>query len=130
MSRFRLLTRAEMESIPGISDPIPTSMWAVGAVDEKGLAAAVAVYHVAHADPIWVRPDLRGNGVARDLWHAAKKEAAFRRYGPEVFFGMIPDNPGEPTESRLAAGAVAAGGYELNARFFVVPIPPDEEDIP
>ena len=126
MSEFRLLTRAEMESIPGISDPIPGSMWAVGMVDEKGLAAAIAVFWVAHADPIWVRPDLRMQGVARKLWTAAEQEMRIRRYGPEVAFVMTPDTPGQPTEDKLAAVALEMGGREVTARAFVIPV--GEED--
>lgn len=122
MREFRLLTRPEMESVPGISDPIPGSMFAVGLVDEQGVAAAIGVFWVAHADPIWVRPDLRRNGIARELWAATKKEIAFRKYGPEVFFSMAPGIPDDETAARLEAGAKAAGGQELNARFFVVPV--------
>jgi len=122
MSEFRLLTRPEMESIPGIVDPIPGSMFAVGMVDEKGLAAACAVFFVVHGDPIWVREDLRKTGVARELWEATRKEIEWRNMGPEVFFGMSEHTPGQPTEDRLAAAAILAGGHELKARFFVVPV--------
>jgi hypothetical protein len=122
MSEFRLLTRAEMEAIPGIADPIPGSMFAVGMVDEKGLAAACGVFFVVHGDPIWVREDLRKTGVAKELWEATRKEIEWRNMGPEIFFSMSETIPGQPTEDRLAAAAIKAGGHELKARFFVVPV--------
>lgn len=118
-----------METVPGMMSDIPGSMFAVGGVDEKGVAAAIGVFFVAHADPIWVRPDLRRNGIARELWAAAKKEIAFRRYGPEVLFAIVPGIPDDETAARLIAGVSAAGGQELEARFFTVPVL-EESDTP
>ena len=62
MTEFRLLTREEMESVPGMSDPIPGSLFAMGSVDSKGVAAAIGVFMVMHADPIWIREDMRAHG--------------------------------------------------------------------
>jgi hypothetical protein len=122
MSEFRLLTQSEMEQIPGIQDPIPSSMFAVGAVDEKGLAAACGVFLVVHADPIWVREDLRLNGIAKRLQKAAFEEVASRRLGSEVFFSMSETIPDPATQAKLAEEAIRCGAQELKARFFVVPV--------
>jgi hypothetical protein len=123
MSDFRLLTRAELESVPGMQEPIPRSLFAVGMVDEKGVAAACGVFMVIHADPIWVRPDLRNGGkLLLHLWEATVKEIVERGLGPEVFVGMTPENPGQPTEGLVERMCLYAGGSEIKARFFVVPV--------
>lgn len=122
MSEFRLLTRPEMETVPGICKPIPRSMFAVGMVDEKGVAAALGIFMVIHADPIWVRPDVRHQGIARRLWDEAKAEIQSQHLGPEVFFSMTPEIPGYPLEEKIAEVAIELGGAELEARFFVIPV--------
>lgn len=123
MSVIRLLTRAETESVPGMQDPIPGSLFAVGLVDEKGVAAACGVFLVVHADPIWIRPDLRNSGkLLLHLWEEAEKEIRLRNFGSEVFVGMTPENPGQPTEGLVERMCLFAGGSELKARFFVVPV--------
>jgi hypothetical protein len=120
---FRLLTREEIEAVPGMQDPIPGSLFAVGMVDEKGVAAACGVFLVVHVDPIWVREDLRLDGVSLRLWDATAKEIAWRRLGSEAFFSMSETVPGQPTEDKLAEEAGKFGAQELKARFFVIPIP-------
>ena len=119
----RLLTREELETVPGMQSPVPESLFAVGAVDEEGVVAACGVFLVLHADPIWIRPDMRHAGkLPLQLWRAAQEEIAARRLGMEVFVGMTEDNPGQPTEDLVARMCIAAGGEELKARFFVIPV--------
>jgi len=123
VSEFRLLTRPEMEAIPRVQEPLPGSFFAVGMTDEQGLAAACGVFLVVHSDPIWIRPDLRNSGkLLLRLWEATSKEIAWRRLGPEVFVGMTDTNPGQPTEGLVERMCLAAGGAELKARFFTVPV--------
>ncbi len=124
MNEFRLLTRAEIESIPGIMDPIPASLFAVGMVDEKGVAAACGIFLVMHADPIWIREDKRNSGkLLLELWEATKAEIERGNLGPEVMIvGMTPTNPGPPTEELVERMCVTAGGYEIKARFFAIPV--------
>ena len=120
---FRLLTRAELETVPGMSDPVPGSLFAVGAVDEQGVAAGIGVFLVMHADPIWIREDLRGHGkLPLRLWEATRREIMERSLGSELFVGMSEDNPGQPTEGLVERMLMAAGGSEIKARFFVVPV--------
>lgn len=130
MSEFRLLTRAELESVPGMADPIPSSLWAMGMVDEKGVGAACGVFLVIHADPIWIRPDLRNGGkLLLRLWEATKKEIVWRNLGPELLLvGMTDANPGQPTEALVERMCLTAGGEELKARFFVIPVSSSEEE--
>ena len=45
-----------------------------------------------------------------------------RQHGPEVFVGMTEDNPGQPFEGLVERMCEAAGGSELKARFFVIPV--------
>ncbi len=124
MTEFRLLTRPEIESVPGIVNPIPTSLFAVGAVDEKGVAAAIGVFLVLHADPIWIREDRRNGGkLPLELWEAAKGEILRGNLGPEVLWmAMTEDNPGQPTENTVERMIAKAGGAELKARFYVIPV--------
>jgi len=95
-------------------------------VDEKGVAAACGVFLVVHVDPIWVREDLRLDGVALRLWDATATEIAWRRLGSEAFFSMSQTIPGQPTEDKLAEEAIKLGATELKARFFTIPIPDEE----
>jgi hypothetical protein len=123
MTEFRLLTREEMESVPGMSDPIPSSLFAVGSVDSKGVSAAIGVFLVMHADPIWIREDMRAHGkLPLRLWEATRREIIERQLGQEVFVGMTPDNPGQPTERLVERMCGVAGGSEVQARFFVIPV--------
>lgn len=109
--------------MPGMQSPVPDSLFAIGAVDEQGVGACIGVFLVLHADPIWIRPDLRNHGrLPLRLWQETRAEIAARRLGSEVFVGMTPDNPGQPTEDLVARMCVAAGGEELRARFFVIPV--------
>ena len=120
---IRLLSPDELATVPGMVDPIPESLFGVGAVDEQGVAACIGVFLVLHADPIWVRPDKRNGGkLPLHLWEAARDEIIRRRLGPEVFVGMTPDNPGQPTEGLVERMCEYAGGSELKARFFVLPV--------
>ena len=124
---FRLLTRAELETVPGMSDPVPGSLFAVGMVDEKGVGAACGVFQVihlaTHADPLFVRPDLRNGGkLLLRLWEATQKEIVWRQLGPEVLVAMTETNPGQPTEALIERMCLKAGGSELKARFFVIPV--------
>jgi hypothetical protein len=120
---FRVLTREELKTVPGMSDPIPDSLFAVGSVDSKGVAAAIGVFLVLHADPIWIREDMRGLGkLPLRLWEAARREIMERRLGPELFVGMTEDNPGQPVEGLVERMCKTAGGSEVKARFFVVPV--------
>lgn len=123
MTEFRLLTREEMESVPGMSDPIPGSLFAVGSVDSKGVSAAIGVFLVLHADPLWIREDLRAHGkLPLRLWEATRREIMERRLGPEMFVGMTEDNPGQPVEGLVERMCKTAGGSEIKARFFVIPV--------
>lgn len=121
---IRLLTREEIETVPGMVDPIPRSLFAVGAVDEKGVAAAIGVFLVLHADPIWIREDKRnGSKLALELWEATKAEILRGDLGPEVLWvGMTDEKPGQPTEGLVERMVRKAGGEELKARFFVIPV--------
>lgn len=120
---FRLLTREELETVPGMSDPIPGSLFAVGLVDEQGVAAAIGVFLVMHADPIWIREDLRGHGkLPLRLWEATRREIMERQLGPELFVGMTENNPGQPVEGLVERMCKTAGGSEVQARFFVIPV--------
>jgi hypothetical protein len=121
---FRLLSRAEIESIPGIVDPIPKSLFAVGMVDEQGVAAAIGVFLVLHADPIWIRPDKRNAGkLLLGLWNATKAEILRGQMGPEVLVvGMTDNVPGQPIEDLIERLCLTAGGNEVKARFFVIPV--------
>ena len=124
--RFRLLTRQEIETVPGMPAEIPDSLFVTGLVDEKGVAAALGVFFVLHADPIWIREDHRASGkLLLRLWEAARQEIRRRNLGPELFVGMTDTNPGEPTEDLVARMCETAGGGELKARFFTVPVYPD-----
>jgi hypothetical protein len=123
MSEFRLLTREELESVPGMQEPIPGSLWAMGLVDNDGVAAACGVFWVVHADPIWIRPDKRNNGkLLLRLWEKTRDEILFRNMGREVFVGMTDTNPGQPTEGLVERMVQKAGGMEVYARFFIIPV--------
>jgi hypothetical protein len=130
MTEFRLLTRAELETVPGMVDPIPSSLFAMGAVDDKGVAAAIGVFLVMHADPFWIREDLRQHGkLPLRLWEATLREIIYRRLGPELFVGMTEDNPGQPTEGLVERMCKVAGANEIKARFFVIPIEDSDGDV-
>jgi len=105
-------------------DPIPSSLFAVGAVDEQGVVAAIGVFLVLHADPLWIREDYRNRGkLPLELWEATKAEITRGNLGPEVLWVcMTEDKPGPPTENVVARLCQAAGGSELKARFFTIPV--------
>ena len=119
---FRLLTKEETVTVPGMISPVPDSLFAVGAVDEHGVAACIGCFAVLHADPVWIRPDLRANGkTLLRLWEATRAELLARGLGGvEVI--MTENVPGEPTESLVARACEKAGGYEVKARTFIVPV--------
>jgi hypothetical protein len=118
---FRLLTREEAATVPGMIDPMPESLQAVGAVDEKGVVCAIGLFLVLHADPLWIREDWRHAGkLPLRLWEATREIVS--RVAPEVFLAMTEDAPGEPTESTIERMVQTAGGRELQARFFTIPI--------
>ena len=120
MSEFRLLTREEIESVPGMQSPVPGSLFAVGMVDEQGVAAACGVFLVVHADPIWVRPDKRNGGkLLQHLWDATKAEIVRGDLGPELLW--VGTN-GQDTEDLVERMVKKAGGEEVKARFFVIPV--------
>ena len=119
--KFRILTREEAATVPGIIDPMPTSLTAVGAVDEKGVACCIGLFLVLHADPLWIREDHRHSGkLPLHLWQATREIAEV--YGPEVYVGMSEDKPGQPLEGTVARMMEFAGGQELKARFFTIPL--------
>lgn len=106
-----------------MSDPIPGSLFGVGLVDEQGVAACIGVFYVLHADPIWIRPDQRNRGkLPLRLWEATRQEIALRHAGQEVVIGMTPTKPGPPTEGLVERMVTKAGGSEVEARFFVIPM--------
>lgn len=120
--KFRLLTRSEAREVPGMISPMPDSLFVVGAVDENGVAAACGVFLAVCADPIWIRPDLRNGGkMLLRLWEATREEIA-KRGGSHVRVGMTDQSPGEPTESLVARMCEFAGGEEVKARFFEIPV--------
>jgi len=84
--------------------------------------AGCGVFTVIHADPLWVREDYRRSPVLlRRLWRATK-DAILKRGGSGVQVGMTDVDPGEPTESMIARMCEFAGGHEIEARFFMIPI--------
>jgi hypothetical protein len=120
---IRPLTKAEAMTVPGMSDPMPESMTVLGAVDEQGVAAACGVYFVVHADPIWVRRDHRNGGrLLLRLWEATRDFVRQTKMGQEVVVGMTPTNPGPGTEELVERMCLWAGGSELKARFFAIPM--------
>ena len=124
MSEFRLLTREELATVPGMVSPMPQSLFGVGLVDEQGVAAAIGVFLVLHADPIWIREDKRFSGkLPLELWEATKALVAKENLGPELLWvGMTENKPGQPTEGLVERMVRKAGGEELRARFFAIPI--------
>jgi hypothetical protein len=119
--KFRILTREEAATVPGMVDPMPESLTAVGAVDPSGVVCCIGLFLVLHADPIWIRDDWRNSGkLPLHLWQATRDVASV--LGPEVFVGMSEDNPGQPTESLVERMVESAGGQELKARFFTIPV--------
>jgi hypothetical protein len=122
MSEFRLLTPEEIDQVPGVLSPRPSSFIMVGSVDEAGkVVAAVGAFLALHADPVWVRPDKRGTGLMRQVLAAGMAELS-RRGVTHVEVGVTDTNPGPPFESMVEHACLAAGGYEIKARFFAVPI--------
>lgn len=120
--KFRVLSEEEAQAVPGMQSPQASSLFVVGATDDKGLACACGVFLVAHADPLWVRPDLRNGGkLLLHLWDATKEEIRARNLADEVLVAMTADNPGSPFEEVVAKACVFAGGEEVKGRFFVVP---------
>ena len=119
---FRVLSREEAATVPGIMDPQPESMFTVGAVDEDGVVAACGIFLAVCADPLWVRPDHRGDGrTLLNLWNATREEIAARG-GAKLRVTMTEDNPGQPFESIVARLCFHAGGEELKGRVFLVPV--------
>ena len=119
---WRVLTREEAATVPGMIDPIPGSLVAVGAVDEDGqVVACLGTFAVLHADPVWVREDHRNGKTLLRLWEAMKHELLQRGVsGVDVL--MSPNVPGQPLEDTMARLCEAAGGVEVKMRHFVVPI--------
>ena len=108
--------------MPGIFNPQPDSMFTVGAVDERGVVAACGVFVAWCGDPLWVRPDHRGDGrTLVKLWQATAGEIA-RRDGAQIMVTMTEDNPGPPFESLVARLCEKVGGEELKGRVFLVPV--------
>ena len=119
---FRLLTREEIETVPGMISPVPDSLFAVGSVDEQGVVSCIAGFLILHADPLWIREDRRHEGrLLQRLWEAFREEV-IRRGAKRLEVCMTDEIPGEPTESLVARACEAAGGYEMKARFFAIPI--------
>ena len=119
---WRVLSHAEAATVPGMISPIPDSLVAVGAVDEHGVAACIGTFPVLHADPVWVREDLRGHGkTLLRLWETTKTELQTRGFrGVEVL--MTENVPGQPLEDVVARMCETAGGQEVKFRAFVVPV--------
>lgn len=119
---WRVLTREEAATVPGMIDPMPDSLFAVGAVDERGVVACIGCFPVLHADPVWVREDLRGNGrTLLRLWEATKRELQARGMrGIEVL--MTEHVPGPPHEETVARMCKFAGGQEYPMRTFIIPV--------
>jgi hypothetical protein len=120
--KWRVLTRAEAETVPGMIEPVPDSLVAVGAVDDEGqVVACIGAFAVLHADPVWVREDHRNGKTLLRLWEAMKHELAQRGIsGVEVL--MTEHVPGPPLESTVARLCEVAGGQEMRLRHFIVPI--------
>ena len=119
---FRLLTREEAATVPGMMDPQPESLFVVGAVDDSGVVAACGVCLALCADPLWVRPDHRCDGkTVANLWYATKDEI-LKRGGSKLRVTMTDTNPGPPFESVMARLCHKAGGEELKGRVFFVPV--------
>jgi hypothetical protein len=112
-----------MARIPGMQSPIPPSMFAIGAEDANGeIVGCCGAFLVLHADPLWLREDHRASGaLLRGLW-AKMVETVKAAGGTNIEVGMSDTNPGEPTESLVARLCERVGGYEIKARFFVIPI--------
>lgn len=122
---YRILSREEEATVPGIMNPPPASLFTVGAVDERGVVAACGVFLALCADPLWVRPDHRNDGhTLLDLWAATKDEIAARG-GSGLRVTMTEDNPGQPFESIVARLCLHAGGEELKGRVFFIPVTED-----
>lgn len=119
---FRVLSREEAATVPGMMDPQPDSMFTVGAVDDAGVVAACGIFLAVCADPLWVRPDHRNDGkTLLGLWNATRQEIADRG-GARLRVTMTDDNPGQPYESIVARLCLHAGGEELKGRVFFVPV--------
>ena len=119
---MRVLTSEEAATVPGMMDPQPESLFVVGDTDEKGVVAACGVFLAVCADPLWVRPDHRGDGrTLLRLWEATRDEI-IRRGGYGLRVTMTEDNPGEPFESIVARLCEKAGGAELRGRVFLIPV--------
>ena len=120
---IRPLTRAEAATVPGMVSPMPESLLVMGCVDEKGVAAAVGLFFVVHADPLWVREDRRHSGkLLMRLIEAGKAAVRDTQMGPEVVVSMTPTNPGPPAERVVERVLRAIGGSEVDGRFFAVPV--------
>lgn len=120
---IRPLSYEEAAKVPGMADPMPGSMMAMGAVDDSGeVVAAIGCYFVVHADPIWVREDHRHGKLLVRLIDAAKNAVRETRMGSEVFVSMTPDNPAPETQKAVEKIWRYAGGSEVDARFFVIPV--------
>lgn len=118
----RLLTREEAATVPGMMDPQPDSLFVIGAVDDNGVVAALGVFLAICGDPLWVRPDHRGDGrTLSKLWQATRDEI-IKRGGYGLRVTMTENNPGEPFESMVERLCEKAGGSELRGRVFEIPI--------
>lgn len=121
---IRPLTHAEAATVPGMVEPQPDSLVVMGAVDEAGdVVAALGFFFVVHADPIWVRRDHRNGGkLLLKLWQEAREFIRRTRMGTDVVVGVTPTNPGPEVEGLVEKLCVAAGGSELAARFWSIPV--------
>ena len=119
---WRVLTHEEAATVPGMISPIPDSLVAIGAVDENGVAACIGTFPVLHADPVWVREDLRGHGkTLLRLWEKTRENLAERGLrGIEVL--MTENVPGPPLEETVARMCEHVGGKEFRVRAFVLPV--------
>ena len=123
MTEYRLLTRAEAATVPGMVDPLPDSLFVMGAIDESGIIAAVGAFTAVHLDPLWIREDKRKCTpcMLRKLWENMHAEL-WRRGADGIEVGMTETNPGQPTEGMIERMCKMAGGHEIKARFFLIPI--------
>lgn len=124
MIEIRPLSYDETMSVPGMINPLPGSMLAIGGVDEKGeVVAAIGCYFVVHADPLWIREDHRHGGkLLIKLIESAKTAVRDTRMGSEVFVAMTPETPEPETQKVVEKIWRHVGGKEVDARFFVIPL--------
>jgi len=123
---YRLLTREEAATVPGMQDPQPPSLFVLGAVEDDGtVVGAISIFLALCADPLWVRPDHRtGAKLLPRLWEVAREEIV-RRGGVGLEVLMLEGNPEPPIERAVARLIEHVGGYEVKARHFFVPVEAD-----